>query len=781
MKLSIAWIFDHIKANWKEIDIPELMARFSATTAEIEDVKHLSIDLDALTIGRSISTSSKGITVEIPEFKKKAILPERSGIVIDSLYLLKKIGKDYSWAILGDLGSEKEGLVPAVWCNLELIKGGWKKSFEAEDYIITLDNKAITNRPDMWGHRGFAREIAALLNVPLEPEENFLVSKPIKHYPQSAPVSSTNPFTIEIAADTPECGQPCKRLAGMYLPKVEYRDSIIYMAHRLARVDARPLNALVDTTNYVMFDIGQPMHAFDEQKISTHKLVARCAQAGETLELLDGDEIKLLPSDYVITDGIRPLALAGIMGGRASAVTEHTHSLFLESGNFDATTIRKTSVRIKKRTEASARFEKSLDPNNNTQALLRYLKLLDQYGISYQSADAVASVGPLAQEKVISVSHQLIVDRLGMTVAPERVEEILSRLGFGVQSFYNDQQVTYTITVSTARATKDITMPEDFVEEIARFIGYEHIPLVMPERSMAPFDIEPIERLKFIKNHMAFGLSMHEIQTYAFYDEEFLKRIDYGPEATLRIANPLSEHWQRLVSSLIPNALKTVYINSHKQDTLRFFECNRVWFNEGQPVEENELAGIFYEHKKPVDFYAGKAWLQSLFTALHIDVEWCKPSKTLDPWYTGYQAAELKYKGRIIGQAGKINRNMLSKIAEGDAFIFELDAGFLLHYKPEIVTFKQLSKYPEVHLDISVLVPYSVTVAQLQQAVKGAHPLIKDTQLLDFYEKPEWNLQKSITLSFTLSDETKTLTKDEIDAVWNHVVKSVEKLGATIR
>lgn len=781
MKLSIAWIFDHIKANWKEIDIPQLMDRFSATTAEIEEVLHVRLDLDNLALGQVIASNTKDVTIEIPEFKKKLILPKRIGAVVGALYLIKKNKKECSWATLHDIGSDKEGIVPALWCDAALIKGDWKKCFEAEDYIITLDNKAITNRPDMWSHRGFAREIAALLNLKLEPEENFIASKPIKHYAQSAPASTTNPIVLEIAQDAATCGHPCKRLAGIYLPKVAYRDSLLFMAHRLARVDARPLNALVDITNYVMFDIGQPMHAFDGQALSTHKLVARCAKAGETLELLDGDEIQLNPSDYVISDGVRPLALAGIMGGRASAVTEHTHSVFLESGNFDPVTIRKTSVRIKKRTEASARFEKSLDPNNNTQALLRYLKLLDHYGIDYQAADAVVSVGSLAQEKIISVTHQLIVDRLGMAIAPERVEEILIRLGFGVQSFYSGNHVTYTITVSTARATKDITMPEDFVEEVARFIGYENIPLVMPERSMVPFDIEPIERLTFIKNHMAFGLNMHEIQTYAFYDEEFLKRIAYEPTDTLAIANPQSEHWRRLVTSLIPNILKTVYINSHKQDTLRFFECNRVWFTSDLPVENKELAGIFYEHKKPVDFYAGKAWLQSLFAALKIDVEWSKPSKKLDPWYDSNQTAEIKYKGRIIGQAGKIAPAMLANLVEGDAFIFELDAGFLLQFKPEIVKFKQLSKYPAVQLDISMLVPYSVTAAQLQHAIQASSTLIKETHLLDFYENPDWGSRKSITISFTISDETKTLTKDEIDIVWNHVVKSVEKHGATIR
>ena len=511
------------------------------------------------------------------------------------------------------------------------------------------------------------------------------------------------------------------------------------------------------------------------------KLLARCAYEGEKLKLLDCETITLAPTDYVITDGNHPIALAGIIGGIATSISNDTLSIFLESGNFDATIIRHTSNRIKKRTESSARFEKSLDPNQNTQAILRYVKLLTDYKINYQASDAIVSVGPLIQESIITVYHELFVNKIGIHVDSGTIEEILTKLGFGFQAEYNDSKTIYKITVPTYRATKDIKLPEDIVEEVARFIGYTNVKEQAPAGAMLPFDTSAVKRVREIKHHMAFGLNMHEAQTYAFYDEEFLKLLSFNPTDALHIANPLSEHWQRLVTSLIPNLLKCVYINQVKQESLRFFEFNRVWFVGLEPVESKELAAIFYEHKKPVDFYECKAFVDSLFTRIGIKITWRKPTKDVDPWYNKYQTAELVYQDQIMGMAGKISQPFINSILPGDAFIVELNGDFLVTVKSKVHEFKPLPKYQEVHLDISMLVPQQITVTQLQETVSQADKRIKNVELVDFFEKKEWAGKKSVTLRFVIYDEHKTLTKEEIDSVWNKVVEKVESQGAAIR
>jgi phenylalanyl-tRNA synthetase beta chain len=781
MRLSLAWILEHIKVDTKEVDIKHLIDRFDMVTAEIEEVEHIQLDPASFTLVEVTAISEQNITAESPEFKKTITVPFRKEVEIQKLYLVKKEGRAYSWATLSDLGSTKEGFMPNVWCPDEEIAGGWKKHLEHQDYIITIDNKALTHRPDLWGHRGIAREMAAILNKPLKPEEIFLAAKPIKHYAVCAPISPSNPFTLEIAQNQP-CGNVCKRLAGLYMGEVENTASVIPIAMRLARIDSRPLMALVDATNYVMFDIGQPMHAFDAYAIPTHSIVGRCAYEGEKLELLDGDTVTLTSTDYVLTDGQKPIALTGITGGKAAAVTPHTKALFIEAGTFDATAIRRTSARVKKRTEASTRFEKTLDPNQNTQALLRFLKLLEQNHIRFSAADAIASIGPLNEEKIIIVSQELIDKKIGMHISQDTIERILTHLGFGVKAHQEKQPLLYEITVPTFRATKDVTIAEDIVEEIARFVGYDSIIPHLPVRAMAPFNTRPIRRLRALKQHLAYGLFMHEVQTYAFYDEEFLRVIEYNPEDALRVASPLSEHWQRLITSLIPNILKCVAINHAKEDTLYFFEFDRVWFYDQEPIEKEECAGIFFEHKKPFDFYAGKALLTSLFDVFGLKIEWTKPKGELEPWYNVHQTADLTYQGQVMGRAGKMAEEFLHRAVEqGEAFIFELDADFLLRVEPTMPEFKPLAKYPEVDLDISMFVNLEVPAATIEERIKHADERIKQVYLVDFYQKEEWKNQKSVTYRFIVYDEHKTLTKDEIDTVWNAVIKEVQKLGAHVR
>lgn len=785
MKLSLAWIFDHIQgASIKNTDINDLVVQFSAKVAEIEDHYALTIDFDNFAVAQVTKINQDSCVLYAPEWKKEVTLTARKDAAHTLYFIIKRDKKNYSWATLADFGAEKEGLLAAVHATEQIAKGSWKERAESNDYIWVIDNKAITNRPDMWGHRGFAREIAAVLGRKLLPEEQFLAAKPIKHYIDFAPVSSSNPFSLGIDESNKSCAEVCKRIAGTYISSIDYQHSDIFIVQRLARVDSKPIDLIVDCTNYVMLDIGQPMHAFDADKISTHKLLARCAHAGEKLQLLDGDSIELSAEDFVITDGQEPIALAGIMGGVSTAVSKTTHSLYIEAANFDASAIRKTSTRHKKRTESSARFEKSLDPNQNTQALLRFLKLLDILHVSYKSADAIASIGQLAQEKVIEVGHQEIVTMLGMHVSSDTIQKYLMQLGFGVETKHDVQdaaKIIYHVTVPTYRSTKDVTIKQDIIEEVARFVGYTNIPQVLPSRQMNPFDTTAITRTRKIKQQLAFGSNMHEVQTYAFYDEEFLRQLDYDPQDTLRLAQPFSQNIQRLVTSLVPNLLKCVFINSTKQDELRFFECNRVWFTDQESVETKEVSGIFYHKKEPVDFYVCKAHVNNLFSALGIEVTWRKLTQGVEPWYNMYQTAELLYENQIIATAGMISSKFLHTIVEGNAFVFEINGDFLLNIQPPKHKYKPLHKYQDVTLDISMMVPLTTTVEQLSSSIQNADKRIQGVVLVDFFEKPEWQDKKSITMRFVVYDDQKTMVKEEIDIVYNAVAKAVQAVGAQIR
>lgn len=780
MKISLAWIADHLRVAKNELNNERIVELLTTTTAEIDAVERIVTDSSSLFAVTVTEIHDSHIVADCAELKKKLRLSARKDGSIDSVYLAKIDKGEERWATLADVGSKKEGLMPSLWLPAASLKGSWRDGFEREDTIITIDNKAVTNRPDLWGHRGFAREVAALLGHELVSEEFIYATKPIKNYDVSVPAHGSTPFLIEIAQKDQPCGHPCKRLAALYMPTVEYRPSLLSMAVRLARVDSRPLDLLVDMTNYVMFDIGHPMHAFDAEKIGTNHVIGRCALEGEKIKLLDGDEVTLTSADYVIANGQVPISLAGIMGGQSTAVSKETHSLLLEAAHFDPATIRRTANRLKKRTESSARFEKNLDPNQNTAALLRYLKLMEDSGVAFTQAESIISLGALAQEKTIVLSHELIEQKIGIEIPSAQVERILAGLGFGVTKRLEGSLPIYTVIVPTFRSTKDVTIPEDIIEEVARFVGYSSITPVYPTRSMKAFDTTKIERMRALKAFFAEGLSMHEVQTYAFFDEEFLRVLKYDPQDALRVANPLSEHWQRLVTSLVPNLIKCISTNQ-SHETQRFFECNRVWFFQDHPTESQEFSGIWYEMKKTVDFYEGKALLATLFHFLKLEIRWEKPAKQTDPWYDSNQTAQLWYGDRIIGQAGKVDPLFLRSVAEGDAFIFELDAHFLFNCACGPSLFKPLPKYPSTDLDLSVIVPLEVTVARLEKIIRAADERIVSVVLIDSFTRPDWQAKKSLTFRFTVYDPEGTLTKEEIDTVWQHVAENVKAVGAEIR
>lgn len=773
MKLSIAWIFDHIEGDWKEQVIPRLIELFNQKTAEIERFTRITINLEVLTLAQVVTCGTDTVTLHSPEWDATLVVPFRSDAVEGSWFLIKRAKDVFAWATPADLGSEKDCTIPALHVD-ELWRGGdWKRKFEVEDYIIEVDNKSITNRPDMWGHRGFARDIAALLNLKLKEEDSFLASIPVKEL-GSAKEGKTEHCTVEV-----QTSDVIKRFSALGVSKVEYTPSLLWMAHRLLRVDSKPIDALVDMTNYVMLDTSQPMHAFDAGCIESKTLASRYAHKDEVLMLLDDEEIKLTLEDLVITDGTKPLALAGVMGGASTAVSQATRSLILEAACFAATAIRHAAARHKKRTDASSRFEKSLDPNQNVVAIRRYIKLLEDAQISFTCDDEIISLGNLALPLKISISHEFIENRIGISLGADQIIKILTNLGFGVALGDGD---LYDVTVPTFRSTKDVTMKEDIVEELARFVGYESIPHVLPSKQCLASNLTSVYRIRKIKSFIAHAGHMRELCSYALYDESFIELMRWNPKQELEVQFPVSENMRRPVNSLVPHLLKAVHDNAQEHHRLRFFEWGRVWTQDISIIEKKILSGIIYEQKEPVDFYAGKALLTELFDMFGMEVTWHKVDSPEQPWFAPYRTADIKLGEQVIGRAGIANFGLLHQLFDrGDAFIFELDGDALLSYQQPIALYVPTSKYPEVERDISMMVPKEATVEEIANVISNADKSIVAIQLVDFFEKEEWITQKSLTMRFILHDERKTLTKVEVDAVYDRVIAALITLGAEIR
>lgn len=788
MKISLNWIFDHIKGELSRIDVAQLVDKFIKTTAEIEGWEKVTLKVDDFTLAEVITVAADKITVHSPEYNKEYILTPRSDVVVGAWLLISHANNEHKWATSVMLGGNKEMLLPALDVIEHLRAGAWKTTIELHDYIVDVDNKSINSRPDLWGHRGLAREIAAILDLPLRPLNEFIIPKDIMTHELAAKADSHNPFALTIQAS-----ELCTRFAALYLPSVTPQASQLSMVIRLSRLNSRSIDLLVDATNYVMLDLGQPMHAFDADALNTKNISATRAQAKEKLVLLDGETIELTPEDIVIADGDKAISLAGIMGGAKSGISARTKSVLLESANFDATTIRRTSARHKKRTEASARFEKSLDPHQNSDALKRFLFLLDAAGVTYQAGDHIVSLGQCPEQKFITIQHAFIEARLGIIIKSERIISILEKIAFNVAKSVENDEVIYTITVPSFRATKDVKIPEDIVEEVGRYIGYDTLPRVMPSLQLRPSDLHKTYTMRKIKNFFSYGLMMHEIYGYSFFDESVLRELAWQPTDSVAIKNPISENYTRLVTTLQPHLLKAVGENSIHHTALRFFESGRVWHMHGEDIiEQKSVSGIFFDqtgsllrqgYEGQVDFYAGKALLVRMFEQLHMDVTWAQNDGVDFSWCSSHQTAILMHQGKRIGIAGMVDESVIQSLspAGGSAFIFEINADDLLEYKKPLVRFEPLSKYPSVRRDVSMLISVAVTTDVLTRMIKAVDKRIEAVTLIDFFTKPEWKDQKAMTFHVEMSDKEKTMIADEVEEMWGRVIAQLQQQGAVIR
>ena len=297
MKLSLAWIFDHIDADWKSIDVKKLVSDFNQKTAEIESFFPFHIDLDHLAVAQVVTQDEESLTVKCPEWGITTQLSGRADVFINDWVMIKRTDHTYSWALDTHFGGYKQIQLPAFYMPEFMQDGEWKATVENHDIILEIDNKSITHRPDMWGHRGYAREIAALLDLPFKDLSNVLPDVSVFQHAERQSAGPSIPFDLAI-----ECPEHCSRFAALYIKDVLPQPSLLWMALRLIRTENRSINAIVDTTNYVMLDMGHPLHAFDATTITGNKVAVRMAHPKEKLTILDGAELSLTHDDIVIAD-----------------------------------------------------------------------------------------------------------------------------------------------------------------------------------------------------------------------------------------------------------------------------------------------------------------------------------------------------------------------------------------------------------------------------------------------------------------------------------------------
>jgi phenylalanyl-tRNA synthetase beta chain len=616
------------------------------------------------------------------------------------------------------------------------------------DTVIEVDNKSLTHRPDLWGHYGMAREAAAIMHGKLrDPVKLDLLPK------GKAPVE----IAIEDFA-------LCPRYSALVFENVTVRPSPMWLQDRLKSIGLNAINNIVDVTNYVMSELAQPMHAFDAAKLHGPTIFVRGARAGEQIVALNEESYNLSPANLVIADAEAPIALAGVIGGLHSAIGSDTKRIVLESANFQAASVRKTSVALKLRTDASMRFEKSQDPLSTVRGLARAVELLAEVSPGIRLVGGLAdSHGELKTPAPIELSVDWLKAKLGRELDAREVRSILESLEFGVRESAPGR---FLVTVPSWRATKDISIKDDLLEEVGRMVGYESItpqaPLI---ESVVPPEDASRKYLRRVRN-MATAQGFTEVYNYSFVTEEMARAFHMNLEEHVGVANPIASGQTLLRASLLPAILKNILDNSRHLGTFRLFEIGReIHARDGAlPEEVPHFAAAMYAREGD-----GRESLFELKRLAECLMDGCqlRPA-TARAFEHPERAAIIAWRSEEIGRLFELHPSLVSK---GRASILDLDLGRMEKLDQRERRYEAIRRFPVSSFDITVEAPLRALAGDIEQKLAGAAGSdLVEIKFLGEYVRGE---RKSVSYRLSVGAWDRTLTSEEVGVIHDRVMAAV--------
>lgn len=650
-------------------------------------------------------------------------------------------------------------------------------ALDLNDIILEIDNKSMTNRPDLWGHYGIAREIAALYDLPMKEFPRF-----------DRNVANTSGFHVTV-----EDAERCPRYLSAQIEGLSVKPAPYQMQSRIWKVGMRPINALVDITNYVMLATGQPTHAFDSDHIAGHVIVRRAGE-GEKLLLLNGKELALSGDDLVIADDAGVVGLAGVMGGAKDSILPETDKVILEVANFDAKGIRRTALRYDNRTEASARYEKAIDPERCDQAFDLSMQLLGQLYPEMKVTGLVDEYPQHLKQAEIDVPLSWLERRLGKRLPPEEIRHKMELLGYGI-SFSGDNM---HVVVPTWRSTGDVSIQADIMEEVARMYGYENFEA---EPITTTFDgaINQLDKdlERRIKEYLAIRCGMQEIFTYPWMEESYVNAVLQSTEGILSLSTPPSPAERFVRSSLLPNLCKAVVKNERYFDEFSIFETAQVFRDENYtspydpreklPSQRKNVAGAFVTTDKDITALFRKAKGVVEMMARYVHMETLTFRQTEKPvWADNVVWLNICRGEEKVGDLALLSKkvSMACGIKNLNVMLFQLDQDSLVPLKSRTNTFTHMAEYPMTDYDISLLLDGSVQWKDVLQTVGGIKSeLLHGASFVDEYRgKQVPTGKKSLTLRLSIGSKEKTLTSSEIEEVASNVLSKIAKrFGAELR
>lgn len=808
MKISFRWLERHVDLTG--ITPQEVAEALTIHTAEVEGLERFLPHLSKVVVGHVLSREKHpdadklGVCqVDVGDGTIRQIVCGASNVAGGQRVAVALPGVelpgDFKIKTSKIRGVESQGMIcserelglgdehSGIWVLPEAAAIGRPvaETLGLEDWTILIDNKSLTHRPDLWGHRGFANEVAALFGRELRPLDTSL------------PAHGSGPcFRVRIESAA------CSRYVALPIDGVAPRRSPDWLRSLLFAVDQRPIDLLVDLSNFVMLDLGQPNHVFDRNALSKDGILVRDARAGERMKTLDGVERALAPADVLIASGPDVVALAGVMGGEGSKVAEGTRSLLLEVATFQPAVVRRTSQRLALRTESSARFEKNLDPTLPMKAAGHFVRLLREIEPAASLPCAPTDAGSWTDPAVtLEVRPERVRQLLGDDVPDEEVAGILTRLGFGVAH----KGRALTVRVPSARATKDVTIEQDLVEEVGRTRGYGRIPEralvadIAPPKRDAAWDRRMLARA--LQDRLAGAARFRETISYSFVADELLAKLGDENEPHVRVVNSGVEGSSRIRRSVMPSLLSLLEPNRRRRDSVALFEIGKGYLPEkasprGEPAEAHELGLVLAgPGSKDARFdatslarlracaldairAAGFAQVLERPLAPESAPRWAHPVRGVALFVGDVSVgvvAELEPRlRRALGLVGDVD-------SDAAAALVSLDALLAAERKP--AAFRPLPKFPGVKVDVAVLVPTGVRSGDVSAALeKSGKGLVENVELFDLYSGGSLEAdKKSLAFHVRLLAADRTLADEDVQKYLSRVERAVGELGGAVR
>lgn len=785
MFLSMNWISDFV--DFTGLDKVDLIHRFSLSTAEVEnEIFFKGSDLSGVVVAEIMSVENH------PDSKKLHLLKVDAGdgqltdvvcgapnVRVGLKTAFAKVGakigeleitprKLAGYTSNGMCCSEKEiGISDDNSGIMEItddLANGTdiKEAYQIDDIIFEVDNKSLTNRPDLWGHYGIAREFAALAGRTLKPLDTVDLTQ----------YNSLPKVDMKIEDDL------CQRYSCLQVENINTSVSPVNMRIRLYYCGMRAINFLADLTNYLMLEMGQPMHAFDSRKVE--KIRIKRFDTPFTFQTLDGVERNIDENTLMICNDNTPVAIAGIMGGLDSEIVADTTTLTLESATFNAVSIRKSTVRLAHRTDASMRYEKCLDPEMTVPAIARFVKLMTDIDSGVQVVSALTDEYAYHYDTVELDFDKAFVDRYtGIEIENDTITGTLSSLGFDVK-LENDH---FSVVVPSWRATKDVTIKADIIEEITRIYGYDNFDIHTANAPLYPVraDIEKTDEDK-IKDILVKRFSLHELHSYvwAYYDE--YKALGIEVEDNIKLVNATNPNIETIRKSIIPTQLCQVKSNTGFSIDFGVFEIGRVvnGVNADNLCDEHKkLAVTLYSKTKSVEQLYFE--LRDMLAVITDDIK----HKSLE-----YKAAEASHSyehprnlnavicdGKTLGVIGIVHPVVSKKIDKKAAIVFaELDVKAFAELSNDSISYEEPSKFPAIEIDLSFISDKFAPIAKAIENAKSA--LVKKVEVVDTYADEN---AKSITTRITFSHPEKTLTREEVMEIVDGIIARLEEKGIALK